>query len=311
MWTETGDLEATHVGGATELEAVVYPGHQRGVAAACGERVEHACAESRGEGYARVAFDAGDCDRESGLGLDFHLTETHVSLQRAVAGDLGDRLEEVSAVWQNRVVPPVVDPGMGDGGLEAVAGICPHGRARVACQARNLSPHAGVAELVSVTGFGGVFDFRGPALEHFFVVGPWLHRRARQTTNLPSQIGIAEKRSVEYGRERRACSRSFGDVDVEALGSSKQIPQLCLCERRAIRVPNFRAGLDGVPSPLLSGEVHREIGRGGVGVCRIGFVDVHGDGIVVDVEFVQLLRRLLNGLASLEKGERCIAMVAQ
>lgn len=72
---------------------------------------------------------------------------------------------------------------------------------------------------------------------------------------------------------------------------------------------NLCAGLDCVPSLLTRGEVYREIGGCCVWVCGIGFVDIHGDWIMIDVEAVQLLSGLFNGMAGFEKGEGCIAVV--
>ena len=214
----------------------------------------------------------------------------HVAAERAPAGQLRARPQEVPALRQHGVVAAVAHEQVGQGALDGVAGIGAHGGARGGGEAGDLAPGGRVAELEAVAGGGaGPGQFGGADLQDFLVAGPGLLGAAGQAVDAEPDVGVAEERGGELGAVGRPGPRAGGGVEREGLGAAEDVAPEKGAVGGALGVPQVGAGLQQQAGLLPYAEGDVEIGGRG------GGVEVGGAGEVeeyIGVEYVFGGRRI-------------------
>lgn len=76
---------------------------------------------------------------------------------------------------------------------------------------------------------------------------------------------------------------------IKAFCPTEDVPQLGIDIRATFCCPCFRARLDRVPAPFFSADEDGVVGRGARGIGLVGGVDVGGDGLLEDIQPVELL----------------------
>ena len=122
-WAKSRESEAADISGTTKLEAVVDPALRRSGLAAEGQRVEKTTAQTSSERHTAVTFDTRNGDRNGSQRLELEFAKSDIALEGTEAGKLSHSLEKVTARGHHGDISGVGSPGVGERGLEAVAGV--------------------------------------------------------------------------------------------------------------------------------------------------------------------------------------------